>query len=385
MINKLIIIISKLLILFSKGRKKIVYHSFSDFSDNSFAMFLYVNANHKEYKNIWLVDNYSKKENYIKLARKYGVNDEFIILKKKSLKSVFYYLTADYVFHTHGLFNLFGLIPNQKKINLWHGMPLKNIGYLDDKNSSVQTSNRHISTSPFFQDIIRQAFGVTNDEVLVVGQPRNDLLFDKISLNTIFNKKKFTKTILWMPTYRKSIVGDIREDGNISIETDFLNESSLFTLNKHLQDLNTICYVKIHPMDYRKKTDFKLYNNIVFIDNDDFENKEVSLYSVLSSIDILLTDFSSIYIDFLLLDKPIGFVFSDFEEYTNSRGFVFSNPIEYMPGEIITTIDELNKFIKNVLLDKKDNYKDKRKKITKLFHSYDKNFSKIIFQKINNA
>ena len=83
--------------------------------------------------------------------------------------------------------------------------------------------------------------------------------------------------------------------------------------------------------------------------------------------------------------KFLGFVFSDFEEYTNSRGFVFSNPIEYMPGEIVTNVDELIKFIKSIVLDRKDNHKIKRKKITKLFHQYNSNFSEKIFQKIKDA
>ena len=75
---------------------------------------------------------------------------------------------------------------------------------------------------------------------------------------------------------------------------------------------------------------------------------------------MLLTDFSSIYIDYLLLNKPIGFLISDFEQYSNSRGFVFKNPKEFMPGEIITKRDELIPFIEKVLCLKQDDFEEKK-------------------------
>ena len=371
--------------IFSNNEKKIVYHSFPDFSDNSFATFIYATKHFKDYKNVWLVDNYASKEKYIKLTLNYTKTPNLLIVNKKSFLGLFHYFTASIVFHTHGLYNFLGLIPNQKKINLWHGMPIKNIGYLDNPNSkNVQVSNYHSATSAFYQEVLSRAFGVTQKEILITGQTRNDFLFkNEFSIHKLFNdKSSYSKTILWMPTFRKSVVGDIRVDGEINNDKDFFKESSLIKINNLLENNNSICYVKLHPMDYRKVNSFKTYTNIRFIDNYSFIENGINMYYIFNSIDILLTDFSSIYIDFLLLNRQIGFVFSDYEAFKNSRGFLFSDPIKYMPGEIITTLKKLELFLNDVISSDKDNYVYERKKIRKKFHKYDNDFSKILFDKL---
>ena len=135
-------------------------------------------------------------------------------------------------------------------------------------------------------------------------------------------------------------------------------------------------------MDYLQVEDFKSYSNFVFIDNNSFLDKGIALYSVFNSVDILLTDFSSIYIDFMLLNKPIGFIFSDYEEFKNSRGFVFSDAKKYMPGDIITSIAKLEFFLNEVILKNNDNYIKEREEIKSIFHIYEKDFSKKLLDKV---
>ena len=374
--------------IFSKKEQKIVYHSFPDFSDNSFATFIYVATHFKTYKNVWLVDHYASKEKYLKLASNYTKTENLVIVKKKSISGFFHYFTGSIIFHTHGLYNFLGLIPNQKKVNLWHGMPIKNIGYLDNPNSkNVQVSNFHVATSSFYQKILAKAFGVTQDDILITGQTRNDFLLErKFSIHELFDDSNpYNKTILWMPTFRKSVVGDSRIDGEIDGENDFFNESSLTRINALLKTSNSMCYVKLHPMDYRTINSFKTYSNIRFIDNASFENKGINMYSTFNTVDILLTDFSSIYIDFLLLDRPIGFVFSDYESFKNTRGFLFLDPIKYMPGEIISDLDKLELFLTNTIEHNQDDYVQKRRIIKKDFHAYDNNFSRVLFEKLEET
>jgi CDP-glycerol glycerophosphotransferase (TagB/SpsB family) len=375
----------KLYRVFSFSSQKIVYHSFPDFSDNSFAIFVYICNNYKEYSNIWLVKDTALKHRYYNLAMNYTNNNNLLIVKKNSFLGVFHYLTANFVFHTHGIFNMFGLISTQKKISLWHGMPIKNIGYLiEPKKKGVLISDYHISTSVFFQNIISKAFKTPLDSVLIVGQTRYDFLVEsEISINHLFgSSKKYKKTILWMPTYRKSVIGEIRIDGEVNPDIDFLSAKSLSKINQILIKTESICYVKLHPMDYLQVEDFKSYSNFVFIDNDSFIDKGIALYSVFNSVDILLTDFSSIYIDFLLLNKPIGFIFSDYEEFKNSRGFVFSDAKKYMPGGIITSIAKLEFFLNEVILKNNDNYIKEREEIKSIFHIYEKDFSKKLLDKV---
>lgn len=373
----------KLLLFFLKtNQKSIIYHSFPDVSDNSFSLFCYIINNNDTYKNIWLVDTISEKEKYIQLIHNYTKSDNFSIIKKNSFLGIYHYCKSKYIFHTHGFYNNVPLSKKQVNVNLWHGMPLKNIGFLDT-NKIVPKSNYVIATSKLFKKIMSQAFDIKESKVIVSGQPRNDLLFSKkFSLLDVIDipLTSFKKTILWMPTYRKSNIGDVRTDGKVNKMNDFLEKSYLSKLNVFLSEISTVCFIKLHPMDYMNVEDFEKYSHIHFIDNSNFINKGISLYSILNSTDLLLTDFSSIYIDYLLLNKPIGFVFSDYDAYFNSRGFVFENPKEYMPGEVITARNNLIPFLEDVFTKKKDSYIEKRNEINTKFNEQKSDFSKKIVE-----
>ena len=99
------------------------------------------------------------------------------------------------------------------------------------------------------------------------------------------------------------------------------------------------------------------------------------MYSLLGSADILLTDFSSIYIDYLLLNRPIGFVEDDFDEYSKSRGFIFDNPEEYMPGVKIRSLEDLKTFLYNTLILSQDLYLENRVLINNKLNNEFANYS----------
>ena len=111
--NFIILFLVKVFRFFLNVDKNLVlYHSFPDFSDNSFAFFCYSLNNNSKKKNVWLVDHIKLKENYIKLTSNYSDSKNYLIVKKKSLLGIYYFCKSKYIFHTHGLFNL---IPLSKK------------------------------------------------------------------------------------------------------------------------------------------------------------------------------------------------------------------------------------------------------------------------------
>ena len=143
------ILISILNRVFKKG-KIIVFSSFPDVSDNSFAVFDYLikNGKDKECLMVWLIDDYNKiakiKENIFKL---YG-NINVKCIKRKSFLGLYYYILSKYIFCTHGIFSEAGLSKEQVKVNLWHCMPTKRIGLLDNKKKEeITTANYMIATS----------------------------------------------------------------------------------------------------------------------------------------------------------------------------------------------------------------------------------------------
>ena len=93
------------------------------------------------------------------------------------------------------------------------------------------------------------------------------------------------------------------------------------------------------------------------------------LYPLVGRADALLTDYSSVYIDYLLLDRPIGFVTDDWDAYRNSRGFVFDDPRAVMPGPFLTDYAELTTFLSDVASGN-DPFQDRRRTLADRFHTY---------------
>ena len=107
--------------------------------------------------------------------------------------------------------------------------------------------------------------------------------------------------------------------------------------------------------------------NIRFVVDDELERKGVQLYELVENCDIMLTDYSSIFYDFLLLNRPVGFLISDINEYT--RGFFYSDPLSQMPGEKIRTAEELTRFFDKVNAGE-DDWADERERIKNMVFTY---------------
>lgn len=142
-----------------KHKKMIVFSSFPDFSDNAFAMFIYMINKHKnDFQYIWLI---SENEN---LINNYNNQEEIVfpkVYKKNTLKGIYFYFRARYVFYTHGMYPGVLIPKNHIVVNLWHGMPLKKIGFLtNDKNNiyTIPKAKYTIATSKMFQEILSNVF-----------------------------------------------------------------------------------------------------------------------------------------------------------------------------------------------------------------------------------
>ena len=91
--------------------------------------------------------------------------------------------------------------------------------------------------------------------------------------------------------------------------------------------------------------------------------------NMMAKTDAMITDYSSVFIDYLLLDKPMGFIATDFAEYEQSRGVPFDDFLEILPGQLIYTLDDFKGFITNVK-NSVDLYKQKREKLLPQVHDY---------------
>lgn len=321
----------------------LVFNSFPDFADNAFAFYLYLEDNRywEKYKFVWLVEEVTDSIRALVKEREFHCR----VIKKKSIQGVWAYLRSRHFFTTHGGFLSFDTSHvTDKYVNLWHGMPLKRIGRLLDEGSGF-TPCLTIASSRPFQKIMADSFGQPLDRVIVTGQPRCDMM----SVETDYFKNKgisleeYSKVGIWMPTYRVSIVGDIREDGTYEEgSVSFLKQQDLLKLDEHLKERNVLLLLKIHPMDILQNYEFPRYSNIVVIRPREADSE---LYPILGKCDFLLTDYSSVYIDYEVLERSIGFVMDDLDAYSRSRGFCFDNIEDVMPGRILSNLHEIEEFI----------------------------------------
>ena len=107
--------------------------------------------------------------------------------------------------------------------------------------------------------------------------------------------------------------------------------------------------------------------------DDDLRAKDIQINELLENADVLLTDYSSVFYEFLLTNRPVGFLIGDINDY--KRGFAMDNPLDEMPGAKISTYEDLISFIEESL-NGQDNYADERRRIRdKVFKYQDGNNS----------
>lgn len=303
---------------------------------------------------------------------------------KYSYKALLYLMRAKYIFNSNNGLERFNKIvkKNQKYINLWHGMPLKTIYALDKNNFQTPAKRKAMSntlypkhdiwcsTSEFYQVVLASAFQTDITYLPITGQPRNDLLFDKKSskrlLDSIYNTNGYHKVILYAPTYCK-----IRDNINVD---DFrfiqIENCELNIFNEFLANNGYLLFIKMHPADEDLySNNIKAYSNIKFIHRFDLQKYSTDIDEILGAFDMLITDYSSIYIDFLLTNKPIIFTKANYDEYFDKRGWIFGNEYDFFcPGPKCSNYNELITSIKTEF--EKDTYYFEREKIKNLFHKY---------------
>lgn len=312
-----------------KSQNKTVFCSYPDLEDMLRGLIPHLNG-----RVIVLVKNTN-------VVRPSWLPAEIELVEKLSVAGVSHLLTARYVYYTHGLFSFFRMVSSQKQlvVNLWHGMALKNIGLLDGKRNPPQC-HKTICTSELFQKIHAKAFGMKQEDVLITGLPRNDILTKQTTNAKLLTiKEKYSNRYVWLPTYRKSGEGDIRVDGDTSNIFCFEN-FDYFKLNKILSEKNELLIIKPHPMAVLDVFEEKL-SNIKIINEHWLSNNDTTLYELLSISDALWTDYSSVFVDYLVTNKPVLFIVPDIELYKNTRGFTFDMEQIKLPGLVITTQNEL--------------------------------------------
>ena len=289
-------------------------------------------------------------------------------VRKGSFRDFYYGMVSRYVFTTHGHF--IDRIPsNQICVNTWHGMPFKKIGKLNGQHGRIDTLL--CATSELFQDIMSRSFGMPIEQTLITGIPRNDLLksdnprsvWDKAGID----RGCYDKVFFWLPTFRKSTFGYITEDG-VEVDNVFgISDFPVDAFDSFLREHNCLCILKPHPMAPRKNAEST--DHILVIDEDWLWSHGLTLYPLVGQTDFLVSDISSIMIDFILLDRPMIVCFPDQKSYEESRGFVFEPIEDWLPAVVTNSYDDLIEEIAKCIsgVDLSGN---KRRELAAKFHTH---------------
>jgi len=336
------------------------------FADNS--MYLYLEAlKHDDIKAVWITKDK-------KIERKLR-SEGYIAYYYNSLKGIYYQLRAGVYYTCVSRFDVFSLLMgNAININLCHGVPLKKMMYDDNVTNKTNSKANHIkssliesiysfpnrkeyvvSTSDTLTDIYLSAYRKKRSEILQFGQPRNDVFFnDNLEIQEFPFREKDKKVILYMPTHRN-------EGKNKMDMTTILDFEEL---NKYCIEKNFLFLIKKHYYHRNENENLDNYSNIIDITKTDYDSQLLLKYS-----DLLITDYSSCYIDYLLLKRPIVFYYFDYDNYlVNDREMYFEYD-KVTPGPKVKTFKELYMILQQIT--DVDIYEDQRKKVTDLFYSKD--------------
>lgn len=286
---------------------------------------------------------------------------------KGSVRGWWRYARSSLVFTTHGIFGGHRSPPRQCVVNLWHGEPLgKPVGLWDGRRPAY--ADVSVAMSEVGKAFRCAEFGMRPDQVLVVGSPRNDVLLqdNRVACRSLLPAGSET-VLLWLPTYRVSARGEERTDG-VSYDSGLpVTGEQLFALNEALRRSNIQVLYKPHPLS--DGTLNEGLDRIRAITDDDLNRAGVSLYELLSVTDGLVTDVSSVWVDYLLVDRPIYFFFPDLKEYEESRGIHLRPYDVWAPGPVSSTVDE---FVEHLLADSSERrrWAQRRRDDLQRFHAY---------------
>ena len=318
-----------------------VFGARGGFGDNAKYLYLYVLAHHPEIRPVWL----SNRTAAVDELRKQG----YEAYHPYSFRGVWFSLRAGIVVVTHGLRDVnLSCSGGALSVLLWHGTPLKKISWdagFREEGRVVKAAHRYthrvLDLVTVATDAVRESFvsglGVDPDVVHATGYPRNDVFshyegdregpgceigVDRDALRELRVLAGSKPVVLYLPTFRNE------EDGGERA----LERLDAARLERFLERIDAYCYVKAHPNESTSGLGTGTRVKRIADESD--------VYPLLPRVDLLVTDYSSILFDFLLLDRPLVFYPYDLDRYRAERGFYY----EYeavIPGPIATEFDDL--------------------------------------------
>ncbi len=353
------------------------------FMGNSKYLYLYIKENCPNVFPVWFTKN---KNIYSQITQRGGT-----VYLYNSFKALYYGLIAKVYVYNTGIEDVYHYaLRNAKLINVWHGMPLKRLetipgsisrgglqgnGQAKTKKMSLKqieekivwslTTSRVersridllVATSETTKKTLNKGFQCPN--IRITGQPREDIFYQKISKQEVLGKIGLgefenNKIVTYLPTFREgknSYISLLGENEDEAVGFFNKNRNVLVLEKSHYHERNFGSKINSNLLNYRNLSDI-----------------EFSSQELLAISDILITDYSSVFVDFLHTDRPIIFFPYDLQSYQKGRDFYYDYE-KIACGKIVYNTQDLFNAI-SAYIENPDSDKEKRKKAKELFHKY---------------
>ncbi len=250
----------------------------------------------------------------------------------------------------------------QRTVNLWHGMPIKAIQLLDGDSQPVP-ADLTIASAEVFLPILAAAFGVARDSVRVLAHPRVEPLAGTDSSNALarlnIDATGYRRVVAWMPTYR----GRLAHQGGTGLSSGLvLNDGLLERLSDLMTRYDSLLLVRRHP--YEAGNDPAAAPNVHEVLDRELRPIRLGTYDVLAEADALISDISSVWIDYLYRDRPTLIYFPDRRDYEADRRFLLHPLDDWTPSPIVEKESDLLSELELVLAGE-DPHRDRRRSVAR--------------------
>lgn len=331
--------------------KYIVFESAPDLSDNTKAVFdeMLARGWNRRYLFVWLLYN-NHPSDYPKNPRIRYYSDQRSFGFRIAMARAKCVICCNRCISTSN--------KKTKHYFLNHGAPLKNV---QNYYHLPEEFDYCFCNSRWFEQGQMETLHIQDKNKMVsLGFPRNDVLsLPPMDLHGVFGKE-YQKIVAWYPTFRQHKSGKVT--GSTNALPIIWDENRAIELNECAKANKVLIVLKPHFAQDVSKIKSLSLSNIVFINDEFFKDNGITSYRFIGSCDALLTDYSSIYYDYTLCDKPIGLIWEDYEEYKRNPGFAVDMDDMMKGGVKIYRLEELKAFIHDVA-DETDALREERREI----------------------
>ena len=347
------------------------------YMDNSRTLYEWYLVNRPNQEVLWLTKS---PEVYSHLA---GKNLPVARLDShKGLKAIYQAKIGFYTNKSQDLVTFPELLPHDfNLVFLGHGQSVKNSrltvksGITSSFKKDILQTGHHVfkavTSSPWMASIQSESHGLTIEKYIITGFPRNDWMIQlpeaaKISWENFIGDQNFNKVVLYAPTWRMHGEATVLfpfEDWDVHQLAEFLSKHQILLLIRpHIKELHLQ-----HNWDKVEA----LINATPFVKlatSDTFADANF----LLPFVDMLISDYSSIYHDFLFLNRPLAFIPYDYGQFEAQNGFKYPY-YENLPGPELTNLHDLIDTLKNLVEDNDVFSKHRLKLIEKIYTHIDGN------------